>query len=480
VRAEIGRSSVRPSRAGRRAAGAGAAGGGIGLLTAGILALAFNLRAAITGLPPIFPELHGALHLSTASQALLAAIPVLCFGAFSGIAAPLSRAFGEERVLGGALVMLTAGLLLRAAAPSVLLFPGTVVAGGSIALMNVLLPSLVKRRRPERAGLLIGLYLLSLSAGAIVASLIAVPVFQAAGGGAGSVRLTLGIWAVPALIGAAVWLPQLRFRTLPAPRGGLPGPGSVLPGPVRPGPSGPAPSGPGPSGPAPTVSASTGPALAASAAPEPAPFRPGLWRHALTWQVTAFMGLQSLSYYATLSWFPTLFRDRGLSAVHAGTLLAVMNLGNAVTALLVPVLAHRFADQRLLAVLSMTVTGVGIVGAGLGPLPAAAPFIFLLGLGQGASLGLGIFYTMARAPDPATAASLSAFAQSIGYLLASTGPLLLGFLHTATGAWTIPIWVLLGVVVLQLLTGWLAGRARTVPGQVAGPAGAPSGASGSA
>ena len=123
------------------------------------------MRAAITSLPPIFPELHGALHLSAASQSVLAAIPVLCFGLFSGIAAPLSRAFGEERVLGVALVLLAAGLLLRGAAPSALLLPGTVIAGSAIALMNVLLPSLVKRRRPERAGLLIGLYLMALSIG---------------------------------------------------------------------------------------------------------------------------------------------------------------------------------------------------------------------------------------------------------------------------------------------------------------------------
>jgi MFS transporter, CP family, cyanate transporter len=431
---------------------------------AGILALAFNLRAAITGLPPVFPELHTALHLSSTSQAVLATIPVLCFGVFSGIAAPLSRVFGEERVLGGALVMLTAGLLLRGAAPSVLLFPGTVIAGGAIALMNTLLPSLVKRRRPERAGLLIGLYLLSLSVGAILASLIAVPVFQAAGGGAGSVRLTLGLWAVPALIGAAVWLPQLRFRTLPPAGQAAAASAAAVPG----------------AGQAAVPGAGQAAAVAAAGQAAPVRVRSALWRNALAWQVTAFLGLQSLTYYSTLSWFPTLFRDRGLSAVHAGTLLALMNLGNGATALLVPVLAHRFADQRRIALVAMIVTAVGLAGAGFGPLPGAAPFMLLLGFGQGASLGLGIFYTMARAPDPATAASLSGFAQSIGYLLASTGPLLLGFLHTTTGGWTVPVWVLLGVVLLQLITGWLAGRARTVPGQVAVPAAAPGGVAGSA
>ncbi len=131
------------------------------------------------------------------------------------------------------------------------------------------------------------------------------------------------------------------------------------------------------------------------------------------------MGLQSLSYYAALSWLPTLFRDRGASAVHAGTLLALMGLGNAVTAWLVPLAAHRLPDQRVLAAVWMVVTAAGLAGAAFAPMGAAAAFSFVLGLGQGASLGLAIFYTVARAPDPVTAASLSGFAQSLGYLVAT-------------------------------------------------------------
>jgi MFS transporter, CP family, cyanate transporter len=407
------------SREGTRPARLGSSGPGTALLIAGVLVLAVNLRAAITSLPPIFPELQTALHVSAASLSLLAAIPVLCFGFFSGAGAPLSRRFGEEGVLGAGLVLLAAGLLLRSVSPSLLLFPGTIVAGAAIALLNVLLPSLVKRRMPDQAGLVIGLYLLMLSLGAIVASLAAVPVFNAAGGGttagSASVRIALGLWAGPALVAAVVWLPQLRYRTRPeqsrARRAG---------------------------------------ALA-------------MGRSGLAWQVTLFMGLQSLSYYATLSWFPTMFRDRGVSAVHAGDLLALMNLGNGITALLIPVLAHRAADQRRLAALAMAATGAGLAGAIFGPAGLAPGFVVLLGLGQGATLGLGIFYTMARAPDPATAASLSAFAQGVGYLIASAGPLAVGFLHDATGGWTVPGAVLLGVAVLQLITGWLAGRAMTVP-----------------
>jgi CP family cyanate transporter-like MFS transporter len=412
----------------------------------------------------------------------LAAAPALCFGVFSPVAAPLSLRFGEERVLGSAVVLLAAGLVLRSVAPLVLLFPGTIVAAGSIAMINVLLPSLVKRRRPDQAGLLIGLYLMSLSAGAIVGSLVAVPVFTAAGGQNGAIRLALGLWALPAMVAAVAWFPQLRYRALPdarvrsgaEPAGGLP-PGIApsragLP-PSRAG-LPPSRAGLPPSRAGLPPSRAGLPPSRAGLPPPRAGQPPGaagnhgvlaMARYALAWQVAAFMGLQSFLYYATLSWFPTMFRDRGASAVHAGDLLALMNLGNAVTAMLLPVLAHRAKDQRVLVAASTVATSAGLAGAAFAPLGSAAGWVLLLGLGQGATLGLGIFLTMARAPDPATAASLSGFAQGGGYLLAATGPLLVGFLHSATGGWAIPVGALLGVAAVQVTIGWLAGRNLTVP-----------------
>ncbi len=385
------------------------------LFMTGILALAFNLRGAITSLPPVFPELASALHLSSLKIALLAAAPVLCFAVFSIPAAPLARRFGEERVLLASLLLLAVGLLARGAWPGLLLFPGTAAAGAAIALMNVLLPSLVKRRRPDQAGLLIGLYLLALAGGAILGSLIAVPVFQSSGG---SARLTLGLWALPALAGALAWLPQWRFRTTPD------GPGGSR------------------SGGRPLVKVS---------------------RHALAWQVMGFMGLQSLIYYAALSWLPILLRDRGAGAVHAGSLLALMNLGNAVTALLAPMFAHRFRDQRWLIAATVAVSAVGLAGVWFAPLAGAPAWTLLFGLGQGAALGLAIYFTAARAPDPVTSASLSAFTQGAGYLLAAAGPLAVGFLHAVTGTWTTAVLAMLAVIVFEGVVGWQAGRARTLP-----------------
>jgi len=392
----------------------GGRGWALVLFVVGMLALAFNLRAAITSLPPVFPELESALHLPSAAIAALAAVPVLCFAAFSPVAAPLSRRFGEERVLLAALVLLGVGLLARGALPGALLFPGTAVAAGAIALMNVLLPSLVKRRRPAQAGLLIGTYLLSMSAGSVIGSLIAVPVFQASGG---SIPLTVGLWALPAFAAALVWLPQWRFRTVPASPDG-----------------------------------------------QRAGRRPvKMSGHLLAWQVMGFMGLQSLTYYTALSWLPTLFRDRGAGAVHAGFLLALMNLGGSLTGMLAPILAQRARDQRLLVAAAVAVSAVGLAGAWFAPLSMAVVWTLLLGVGQGAALGLAIYFTQARAPDSGSAASLGSFAQGGGYLIAAVGPLAFGFLHALVGNWTVPVAALLCVFVLELAAGSLAGRSRTLP-----------------
>ena len=394
-----------------------------------MLALGYNLRGAITSLPPVFPELQTSLGLSSTTISVLAATPVICFGLVSGFAASLARRAGEERVMLGAIIVLAVGLVARGAAPGVLLFPGTIVCSGAIAVMNVLLSSLIKRRWPERAGFLIGLYITALSAGAIVASLVSVPLWQDTGG---SVALTLGWLAAPAALAALLWLPQAR------------GPAAVVPTAVR--------------------QAAVTPVAPADR--EPAASRPprvALYRYALTWYVTIFMGMQSLVYYATLSWLPTMLRDRGESAAAAGDLLALMGVGNLAVSLLIPMAAQRMHSQVALMLPTVIAVAGGLAGLLYLPLGGAAAWALILGAGQNAALALAIFFTAARTPDAAAAASLSSLAQAVGYLLASAGPLEVGLLHAATGSWTASVMVLFALTAVMLVAGLLAARPRILP-----------------
>jgi MFS transporter, CP family, cyanate transporter len=394
------------------------------LLVVGVLALGYNLRGAITSLPPVFPELQDSLGLSSATISILAATPVIVFGVVSGFSAKLARRAGEERVLLGACALLVIGLIARGAAPGALLFPGTIACSAAIAVMNVLLSSLIKRRWPERAGFLIGLYITALSAGAIVGSLVSVPLWQAT---SGSVALTLGWLAAPAALAALLWLPQLRSAPRPASRtpAGQPGQASR---------------------------------------PAPAPHaRVAVHRHAITWHVTIFMGMQSLLYYAALSWLPTMLRDRGESASGAGDLLALMGVGNLAVSLLVPMAAQRMRSQVTLVAPTVIAIAGGLAALLYAPLGGAPAWALILGAGQNAALALAIFFTAARAPHAGAAASLSSLAQAVGYLLASAGPLEVGLLHSATGSWTLPVTVLFVLCGVMFVAGLLAARPQMLP-----------------
>ena len=133
-----------------------------------------------------------------------------------------------------------------------------------------------------------------------------------------------------------------------------------------------------------------------------------------------------------------------------------MGVGNLATSLIVPVLAHRRPSQRALVVPSLIGTAAGLAGSLWAPLGSAPFWVLVLGVSQGSCLGLAIFFMMARAPDADAAASLSAFSQSVGYLVASAGPLMVGLLHSATGSWNIPVALLLVLCAAELATGLLA------------------------
>ena len=376
------------------------------LAVAGVVLVALNMRTAIAEIPPVLPDLG----LSSAAQSVLATVPVICFG-LAALAAPALRTWlGEERGLLAVLAVLLAGVLVRAAWPSGGLFPGTVLVGCAIAVMNVLVPSLVRRRFPGHVGLMTGVYTTALVTGGSIAAATTVPLREAADG---SLHLALGIWAIPLVIGIAAWLPQRGHRALPSGAGGREA--------IR-----------------------------------------ALGRSPVAWYVTAFMGFQSLLYYAPLSWLPAIHRDQGIDPAIAGVLLSTMNLVSIPTTFLAPVLAHRMRDQRKSVAGCVALTAIGLAGILLAPSSTALVWVVIMGLGQGAALSLALLMIVLRAGDDHTAARLSSMAQGFGYLLAAAGPLLMGLLHAATGGWSVPLLALIALCGAELWAGLAAGRARVV------------------
>jgi CP family cyanate transporter-like MFS transporter len=162
-----------------------------------------------------------------------------------------------------------------------------------------------------------------------------------------------------------------------------------------------------------------------------------------------------------------MLRDRGVSAGYAGDLLALMGVGNLAVSLVIPVVAQRMRSQLLLVVPTVIALAAGLAGLLYAPLGGAVGWALLLGAGQNAALALAIFFTAARTPHAAAAASLSSLAQSVGYLLAAAGPLEVGLLHAATGSWTAPVTVLFALTGVLLVSGVLAARPGVLPAMAA-------------
>ncbi|HEX8861410.1 MAG TPA: MFS transporter, partial [Actinomycetes bacterium] len=433
------------------------AGARAGLLAASILLLAGNLRAALTSVGPLVGEIRGEEGISHGVAGLITTVPLLAFAAMSSQAPRLARRYGVERTLLASMLVLTAGILVRSSGPVAALFGGTVLVGLAIAAGNVLLPGLVKRDFPERTGWMTGLYSGAMGVMATVAVAAAVPLADRLGLGW---RGSLACWAVPAAVAALVWVPLARRRR----RAAGAAPGTAIPDAAdqdRAAPSGAA------------VPGTDGDGYPADGGRSGAR---SLWRSGLAWQVTLFMGLQSLVFYSTIAWLAEILRDRGLSASAAGWLVSVAQFTGLVTSLAAPPLATRRRSQRphatVSALLSLAGYG-GLLVAGRSLLPL---WCVLIGLGQGAMFSLALTLFALRAPDARRAAELSGMAQTIGYLLAASGPTVLGLIHDLTGAWTIPLAALTATTVAILAAGLFAGRDTLVAAPVAAPAPTPTAA----
>lgn len=420
-----------------------------GLLLAGILVMAANLRPVITAVGPVLPRIGTDLGLSASALGALAAVPIVAFGVVSPAVHSLGRRFGVERTVLVALILLAAGTVVRSLpGQSVSLWVGTALIGATVAVGNVLMPVVVKRDFPMHLTGTTAAYTAAQSVFAALASGLAVPIADAWG----SWRLSLGVWVLLMVVAAVLWLPRLRRPARRAPVAG---------------PHAPAPEGANPDAPA------TGPSPASSPAPGPSP-SPGapashdgavtvrsVWRTGLAWQVAAYMGLQSTVFYVLVNWLPTLEQDLGVSPSAAGWHLFVFQAVGIVSNLAAPALMRIGPDQRVAAVAMPSLTLTAMVGM------VAVPDLVLLwaavvGLGTGGAFVTALSLVGLRSADPITTSKLSSMVQAVGYLGAAGGLVLAGALRDATGPGPLLVLYVGTVALLQIVAGSQAARDRVI------------------
>ncbi|WIM95155.1 MFS transporter [Actinoplanes oblitus] len=370
---------------------------------------AVNLRLAVTSVGPVLTEIRDGLGMSSTVAGLLTSVPVVCFATVGLLAPRLARRVGAAPVIAGGLVLLAAGLTARpfAGGPALFLLLSAVSLAG-IALVNVLLPSIVKDHFPTQVGTVTGLYSVALNLGATAAAATTVPLTD----GFGDWRLGLGCWALAALVALPPWLLLARQRTATR-----------------------------------TAAASTPPVRVS--------------RQPIAWALAVYFGMQSTSAYVIIGWLPQIYRDAGLSAELAGVLFATTSLLGVPLGMLLSAVAGKLRSQSGIAV---TLGLFGIAGySGLWADPAAAPWLWAVLLGiVNTAFPLVLTMIALRGSNPATVVRLSAFAQGVGYLIAIPGPILIGALHDATGGWRAPLAVMVVLMVPQITAGYFAGRNRQI------------------
>ena len=380
------------------------------MLVLGIVFIAAALRAPFTSVGTLIEMIQADLGLSNVLAGAITTLPLLAFALVSPFASKLARRYGMANVLLISMLLLAVGILVRSGAGTGLLFIGTAILGISIAVCNVLLPGLIKGKFPRKIGLMTGLYTVSMNLCAALAAGISVPLASHSGLGW---RGTLAMWFVLAGLATLLWIPQIRVLGI----------ASVS-----------------------SKSSST----------------TNMWRSSLAWQISFFMGLQSLLYYVLIAWFSVILGERGMSSSHAGWILSLMQLAQLPFTFFVPLFAGRLKNQRSLVGITFILYIIGVGGLWLGSNAWMAVWAISIGIAGGFSFGLVMMFFNLRTKTTQEAAELSGMAQSVGYLLAASGPAVFGWLHDLTDSWDLPLLLLLVVSVLLLFVGMGAGSNRFV------------------
>ena len=375
----------------------------------GLILIAFNLRPLFASLSVLLSDMLHQQVLTSTQAGYLTTLPVLCLGIFAPLAPWLSQRIGNKRSLLVVMLLLTAGTAIRGQGNLFPLFLGSAMAGMAIAIGNVLLPAIVKKEFPHAIALMTGSYTMALCAGAAAAAAGTLPLVKwldttwATG---------LALWALPAGVVLLLWIPYAARSE----RVQLNKQSRVT----------------------------------------------GLWRDALAWQVTCFMGLQSALGYSIFGWIVPILHDRGLEEVQAGLILSVSIIVQLIACFVLPSLAVRCKNQSLTNVVLALAAAIGFLGMLFGPIEWVWEFSVLQGVGQGGLFALALTVIVLRSPDARVATHLSGMAQSVGYTMAALGPLLIGVLHSLIGNYAASGWWFTALCLGAAVSGLKAGRAVLV------------------
>ena len=363
-----------------------------------VVLVALNLRPSMAAVGPLLASIRGEVPLSFSSAALLTMLPVMAMGLAMVFGMGLAKRFGEHRSIVVSLLVIGVATLSRLFLDSALeLIVSAIAAGVGIAMIQAVMPALIKSRFSADVSLFMGLYVTAIMGGAALAASFSPFVLVQTG----SWRIGLAIWAGLAVLALVCWSAQ---------RAALP----VLP-------------------------------QAGSDKQE------GFFGNGRAWLLAIFFGLGTASYTCVLAWLAPYYVEQGWSEQHAGLLLGFLTAMEVISGLVTPALANRRRDKRgVLAVLLVLII-LGFCGLILAPQHLSLLWPCLLGLGIGGLFPMSLILSLDHLDHPRRAGSLTAFVQGIGYLIAGLSPLIAGMIRDQLGSFEWAWWSLTAIVALMML-----------------------------
>ena len=362
-----------------------------------IMLVALNLRPSMAAVGPLLSSIRADIALSFSMASLLTMLPVMAMGLAMFFGLRVSQRFGEQRTVVLSLLIIgvaTASRLFLDSAAELIL--SAVLAGIGIALIQALMPALIKARFSDNVALCMGLYVTSIMGGAAIAASFAPLVMSQSG----SWRIGLAIWAALTVLALLMWSGQRGEST---------------------------------------------------ARPTQSARQPSFFANSRAWLLAIFFGLGTASYTCVLAWLAPYYVEKGWSEQNAGLLLGFLTAMEVVSGLVTPAIANRSRDRRLVLVVLLALIMAGFCGLILCPQQLSLLWPCLLGLGIGGLFPMSLIVSLDHLDDPQRAGALTAFVQGIGYLIAGLSPLMAGMIRDQLGSFEWAWWALTGVMGLMIL-----------------------------
>ncbi|NWB65411.1 cyanate transporter [Pseudomonas sp. I8001] len=363
-----------------------------------VVLVALNLRPSMAAVGPLLSSIRADVALRFSTASLLTMLPVMAMGLAMFFGMGVAKRFGEHRSIVLSLVVIGLATVSRLFLDSAVeLILSAIAAGVGIAMIQALMPALIKSRFSDNVSLFMGLYVTAIMGGAALAASFS-PFIQVQ---TGSWRIGLAIWAVLAVLALVFWYAQR----------------SVLP---------------------PLPQAGAGP-------------QASFFGNRRAWLLAIFFGLGTASYTCVLAWLAPYYVEQGWSEQNAGLLLGFLTAMEVVSGLITPAIANRRRDKRGVVAVLLVLIIAGFCGLILSPQYLSLLWPCLLGLGIGGLFPMSLILSLDHLDNPRRAGGLTAFVQGIGYLIAGLSPLIAGMIRDQLGSFEWAWWSLTAVVVVMLL-----------------------------